>query len=105
MKPKMIYSANSFIVDETLEEDELLCELCCDLIESDHINSKEISSNDLAIKNDQLKCGHSFCSKCWKNYLKDKVKRCRTIQAIKLTIEYNILSGELNFKTYLKSFR
>ena len=102
----MIYSANSFIVDETLEEDELLCELCCDLIESDHINSKEISSNDLAIKNDQLKCGHSFCSKCWKDYLKDKVTRCRTIEAIRLAIEYlNIIFGELMVKNYLKLFR
>ena len=76
----MIYSANSFIVDETLEEDELLCELCCDLIESDHINSKEISCNDMAINNDQLNCGHNFCSKCWKNYLKDKVKCVKILE-------------------------
>ena len=38
----MIHSANSFVVDETLAEDELLCELCCDLIESDFINDTSL---------------------------------------------------------------
>ena len=85
----MIYSANSFVVDETLEEDELLCELCCDLIEGDHINSKEISGNDMAINNDQLKCGHNFCSKCWKNYLKDKVKRIEILEDSIFQNNYN----------------
>ena len=80
----MIYSANSFVVDETLEEDELLCELCCDLIDSDHMNSKEITCNDMAIRNDQLQCGHSFCSKCWKSYLEDKVNFPRLLQAMQL---------------------
>jgi hypothetical protein len=31
-KQKMLYSENSFLVDEQLGEDELLCESCCDLV-------------------------------------------------------------------------
>ena len=72
----MIHSANSFVVDETLAEDELLCELCCDLIDPEGMsnsNSKEITSTESTGVNFQLTCGHNFCSKCWKNYLDDKV--------------------------------
>ena len=54
-KQKMLYSENSFLVDEQLGEDELLCEVCCDLIEG--VNSCTLS------------CRHNFCSRCWKNYL------------------------------------
>ena len=75
-QPKMIHSANSFVVDETLEEDEILCELCCDLIDPDGVstsNSRQVTSNDNASMNPQLTCGHSFCSKCWKNYLDNQV--------------------------------
>jgi hypothetical protein len=75
-KPKMIPSATSFVVDDTLAEDELLCELCCDLIDPDGMSnssSKEVTSNESTVVNFQLKCGHNFCSKCWKNYLDDKV--------------------------------
>lgn len=72
----MIHSANSFVVDETLAEDELLCELCCDLIESDFINDTSLiegnsSTNEIAVE--QLGCGHNFCPGCWKKYLEAKV--------------------------------
>ena len=72
----MIHSANSFVVDETLAEDELLCELCCDLIDPDGVsnsNSREVTLNGNASMNPQLTCGHNFCSKCWKIYLDNKV--------------------------------
>ena len=74
----MIHSANSFVVDETLAEDELLCELCCDLIDLECILSNSVltegSPNGTnANTSYQLTCGHNFCSKCWKNYLDAKV--------------------------------
>ena len=76
VQPKMIHSANSFVVDETLAEDELLCELCCDLIDPEGggiSNSNDVTSNGNPSVNLQLTCGHNFCSKCWKNYLDNKV--------------------------------
>ena len=73
----MIHSANSFVVDETLAEDELLCEICCDLIDPEGLNNsnlKESRSNSYEQADYQLSCGHNFCSKCWKDYLHNKVK-------------------------------
>ena len=55
LKPK-IYSENSFIVDEELAEDECLCDLCCDLVDT---TAREV----------EMGCGHKLCSKCWKSYL------------------------------------
>jgi len=51
-EPKMIYSENSFLVDEKLGEDELLCDLCCDLIEVGE-----------TFKDNHLTCKHNFCSR------------------------------------------
>lgn len=67
-KPRLtpkIYSENSFIADEELEEDGLLCEICCDLM-TPHPSDNEMS------------CGHKFCSKCWKNYLHNKIQEGNT---------------------------
>ena len=62
-KVKMLYSENSFVVDEDLAEDELLCEICCDLMEGS-ANRKE----------HDLSCKHNFCTRCWKNYLHAKIQ-------------------------------
>lgn len=60
-KPK-IYSENSFIVDEQLAEDECLCEVCCDLIDT----------------NDQgdplMPCRHKICARCWKLHVSAKMQ-------------------------------
>ena len=74
MQPKMIHSANSFVVDETLAEDELLCEICCDLIGPEAAKGKEMHSTCNDQYDQQLSCGHNFCYKCWKGYLREKVK-------------------------------
>ena len=73
----MIHSANSFVVDETLAEDELLCEICCDLIDREELNNshlKESPSNKNGPVDYRLDCGHNFCSKCWRDYLYNEVK-------------------------------
>ena len=69
VKPK-IYSENSFIVDEELAEDECLCDLCCDLVDS---TAREVD----------LMCGHKICSKCWKNYLSHAASRSLLMQSPK----------------------
>ena len=56
-KPK-IYSENSFIVDEQLAEDECLCEVCCDLMDSNGITLEE-----------SMICKHKICIRCWKLHL------------------------------------
>merc|ERR1712223_1284894 len=56
-RPK-IYSENSFIVDEQLAEDECLCEVCCDLIDSSSID--ELTA---------MSCRHTVCLRCWKLHL------------------------------------
>lgn len=48
----MLYSENSFVVDEQLAEDELLCDICCDLIEI-----------HATIKDNGLSCRHNFCTR------------------------------------------
>lgn len=55
-KPK-IYSENSFIVDEQLAEDECLCEVCCDLMDSK------------ASEDPDMSCRHKVCFRCWKLHL------------------------------------
>ena len=70
----MIHSADSFIVDETLAEDEVLCEICCDLIDPLDVGSQTASGcSGNVLANNQLSCGHSFCAKCWRDYLHNKV--------------------------------
>ncbi|XP_040570920.1 uncharacterized protein [Lepeophtheirus salmonis] len=54
-------SSSSFntSIDTTLGEDEYLCEICCDLMDSEGT---------------QLGCRHKFCKNCWKNYLHTKIR-------------------------------
>ena len=58
---KMIHSVGSFIVDETLAEDEMLCEICCDLMSLDRSGEADLS------------CGHTFCSSCLRNHLHNRI--------------------------------
>ena len=67
-KLKMLYSENSFVVDEELAEDEMLCEICCDLMEGSSSKRKE----------QDLSCKHNFCTRCWKNYLHTKIQDGKT---------------------------
>ncbi len=66
-KLKMLYSENSFVVDEDLAEDELLCEICCDLMQGRDCK-----------KEHDLSCKHNFCTRCWKNYLHTKIQDGKT---------------------------
>ena len=61
LRPK-IFSENSFIVDEELAEEALLCEMCCDLMGPSTDNASEMA------------CGHRFCAKCWRDYLHARIK-------------------------------
>lgn len=63
LKPK-IYSENSFIVDEQLAEDECLCEVCCDLIDS--VGLDEVD--------EKMSCKHKICSGCWKRHFTAKLQ-------------------------------
>jgi ankyrin repeat/IBR domain-containing protein 1 len=76
-KQKMLYSENSFLVDEQLGEDELLCEICCDLIE-------ELPAYNLS-------CRHNFCARCWKNYLYNQIQVGRADYVTCPSSECNIL--------------
>ena len=58
----MLYSANSFVVDEELAEDELLCEICCDLIGPEASKSKDMHPTSYDQADQPLSCGHIFCS-------------------------------------------
>ena len=60
LKPK-IHSEASFIVDEELAEDGILCEICCDLMTPHPLDN-------------EMNCGHKFCTKCWKHYLHNKIQ-------------------------------
>ena len=66
-KPK-IYSENSFIVDEQLAEDECLCEVCCDLIDS---SSSARDIDELTT----MSCRHTVCLRCWKLHLTTKLQQ------------------------------
>ena len=66
-RPK-IYSENSFIVDEQLAEDECLCEVCCDLIDS-------TTSSVLFDMEDTMTCKHKVCLRCWKLHLTTKLQQ------------------------------
>ena len=67
LKPKYghlvpkIHSENSFIVDEELAEEGILCEICCDLMTPDPTDG-------------EMQCTHRFCGRCWKNYLHTKIQ-------------------------------
>ena len=76
-KAKMLYSENSFVVDEQLGEDELLCEICCDLIEGSPTYN--------------LSCRHSFCNRCWKNYLYIQIQGGRADYVTCPSSECNII--------------
>ena len=76
-KQKMLYSENSFLVDEQLGEDELLCESCCDLIEGAPAFT--------------LSCRHNFCSRCWKNYLYVQIQSGRADYLTCPSSECNVL--------------
>ena len=69
-KVKMLYSENSFVVDDDLAEDELLCEICCDLMEAG-CGANNKGDRDLS-------CKHNFCTRCWKNYLHTKIQDGKT---------------------------
>ena len=75
-KPK-IYSENSFIVDEQLAEDECLCEVCCDLMDT---NEQELGlldkANPVLIK---PPCRHKVCARCWKLHLSAAYKESNQV--------------------------
>ena len=71
-KPK-IYSENSFIVDEQLAEDECLCEVCCDLIDS------TTNLNDIG---EAMTCRHKVCLRCWKLHLTAKLQQENLTQVL-----------------------
>ncbi len=73
----MLYSENSFLEDEQLGEDELLCEICCDLIEGSPTYN--------------LSCRHNFCNRCWKNYLYIQIQGGRADYVTCPSSECNIL--------------
>ncbi len=61
LTPK-IHSENSFIVDEELEEEGLLCEICCDLMGPTSAPSGGGSE-------ETPPCGHRICPRCWTEHL------------------------------------
>ena len=84
-RPK-IYSENSFIVDEQLAEDECLCEVCCDLIDS-------TTSSVLYDMEDTMTCKHKICLRCWKLHLTAKLQQ----DTISMVIEQKLFWQYLNF--------
>lgn len=73
-----IHSENSFIVDEELAEEGLLCEICCDLMTPRPVDN-------------EMSCGHRFCTRCWKNYLHNKIQEGNTHNILCPAYECEIL--------------